>query len=266
MTNSPAAAPENQALDITIVITCYNEEAFITDTIENVIGALREVGRSYEVIVVDDVSRDNSVRKVREYMEKHPDYPITLKANEKNRGLASNYIDSAFFGTGKYFRLCCGDDCESKEVLVKIFRHIGEADMIIPYQIQTEVVGKTATRKYLSMIFTFLVNTLSGYKLIYYNGLAIHLRYNIMRWHPSSYGFGFQADIVTRLLDEGASYLQVPSSSIDRKGSASGALTMRNVLSVGHTLLEVAIRRLRRFLYAKDMTKPIEIKLKEDAS
>ncbi len=252
---------DEQAPDITIVITCYNEEAFIIDTLENVTGALREVGRSHEIIVVDDLSRDGSVRKIREYMAQHPDYPIILKANEKNLGLANNYIDSAFLGKGKYFRLCCGDDSEPKEVLVNIFRHIGEADMIIPYQIQSEVAGKTAARKKMSVIFTFLVNRLSGYNLIYYNGLAVHLKYNVMRWHPSSYGFGFQADIVTRLLDEGASYMQVPSSSIDRKGSGSSAVTVRNVLSVVHTLLEITFRRIRKALYGKDMPKPVEIRL-----
>ena len=103
------------------------------------------------------------------------------------------------------------------------------------------------------------MNLISGYNLKYYNGLAIHLRYNVMRWHPSSYGFGFQADILTRLLDEGASYIQIASAGIDRKGSGSTALTMRNFLSVTHTLLELAIRRLRRALYGRMMPRPREI-------
>lgn len=131
--------------------------------------------------------------------------------------------------------------------------------MVISYQNQDEVTGKTMSRKLISKTFTRLVNFISGYNLKYYNGLAVHLRYNVLRWHPSSYGFGFQADIITRLLDEGASYVQIASSSIDRKGSASSALTMRNFLSVGHTLLELAIRRVRRLLYGRTMPKPVEI-------
>jgi hypothetical protein len=65
--------------------------------------------------------------------------------------------------------------------------------------------------------------------------------------------------MITRLLDEGASYVQIPSTSIDRKSSASSALAMRNVLSVWHTLLELAIRRFRRFLYGRTMPKPVEV-------
>ena len=245
--------------DITVIVTCYNEEALIAATLTNVTGALEEVGRSYEIIVVDDVSTDASVAKVREYMETHPSLPIRLKTNTVNLGLATNYIDTAFEARGKYYRLCCGDDAEPKEVLIKIFRHIGRADIVIPYQNQREVRGKSYFRKFLSNTFTLLVNFIGGYKIKYYNGLAIHLRYNVMRWHPSSYGFGFQADMITRLLDEGASYVQIGSSSIDRKAGGSSALTLRNLLSVTHTLLELAIRRVRRALYGRTMPKPREM-------
>ncbi len=248
----------NPAIDLTVVITCYNEEAFITDTLEHVRAALETVGRSFEIIVIDDVSQDGSSERVRQFIQAHPACPITLKVNERNQGLANNYVDAAFLGRGKYYRLCCGDDSESTETLVNIFRQIGKADIIIPYQLQKQVIGKSPTRKFASVVFTHLVNLLSGYPIKYYNGLAVHLRYNVMRWHPTSYGFGFQADIITRLLDEGASYLQIPSSSVDRKGNASTALMLRNLLSVGHTLLELAIRRVRRTLYGRHV-KPVEI-------
>jgi len=250
--------------DITVIVTCYNEEALIAATLANVTGALEDAARSYEVIVVDDLSTDNSAARVREYMLAHPSRPIRLKTNQTNRGLATNYIDTAFEARGKYYRLCCGDDAESKEVLTEIFRHIGQADIVIPYQNQHEVRGKTFFRRLLSNTFTLLVNLISGYKIKYYNGLAIHLRYNVMRWHPSSYGFGFQADMITRLLDEGASYIQIPSSSIDRKGGESSALTLRNLLSVTHTLLELTIRRFRRLLYGRTMPTPIEVLAKGD--
>jgi hypothetical protein len=141
---------------------------------------------------------------------------------------------------------------------MNIFKHVGVADIVIPCQNQDKILGKSRARRFLSKTFTFLVNFISGYNIRYYNGMAVHLRYNVMRWHPSSYGFGFQADILTRLLDEGASFVQVESYGTDRKGGDSTALHIRNILSVGHTLLELAIRRLRRLLYGRSMKKPVE--------
>ncbi len=253
--------PENPVeaeVEITIVVSCYNEDAFIVNTIENVIQALKTTGHSFEIIVMDDVSRDNSVQKIQAYIKSHPEHSIRLVQNKLNRGLANNYIEAAFLGRGKYYRLCCGDDSEAPEALINIFKHIGVADIVIPCQNQDEILGKTPLRKFLSKTFTFLVNLISGYNIRYYNGMAVHLRYNVLRWHPSSYGFGFQADILTRLLDEGASFVQVQSFGTDRKGGDSTALTIRNILSVGHTLLELSIRRLRRFLYCRSMPKPVE--------
>jgi glycosyltransferase involved in cell wall biosynthesis len=250
------ASTADKPIDITIFVSCYNESAFIADTLDNITGALQEVGCTYEIIVVDDCSKDNSADIVRDYIAKHPGWPIILKANPKNRGLGNNYVEAAFLGHGKYYRLCVGDNAEPKEKLVPIFRCIGKADMIVPYH---DVLGKSRIRKMISSTYTFLVNTLSGYHIKYYNGLAIHLRYNVMRWPPVSYGFGFQADTITRLLDEGASFAQIRTISIERKHGASTALSTRNVLSVTHTLLEVAIRRLRRMIYGKSWSKPVEV-------
>jgi glycosyltransferase involved in cell wall biosynthesis len=246
-------------IDITILVTCYNEEELIEDTLDHVIEALNISGLSYEIIVIDDVSKDRSADRVRSYIETHAAEPVRLIANSVNRGLANNYVEAAFAGKGKYYRLCCGDDSEPVEALVNIFSHVGKADIIIPYQEQDSVAGKSAQRRSISKLFTSLVNLITGYNLRYYNGSAVQLRYNVMRWHPSSYGFGFQADILSRLLDEGATYMQVKSFGNDRKGGASTALNTRNILSVGHTLLELAIRRIRRAMYGKNMPKPREV-------
>jgi hypothetical protein len=154
-------------------------------------------------------------------------------------------VDGAFRGHGKYYRLVCGDNAESKEALVTCFSQLGKADMIIPYH--EEIEGKSAFRRGLSNFYTTLVNLLSGYKIHYYNGLAVHLRYNVMRWGPYSFGFGFQAELITRLMDEGASYVEVPITATHRdKERGSSALNFKNLLSVGHTLSEVFIRRVRK--------------------
>src|ERR1700741_844454 len=84
-------------LDLTVFISCYNEQEYIVDTIATVGAALDEIGTvSYEIIVVDDCSRDNSSEKVKAYIATHPDARIVLRTNKVNRGLAQNYLDIAF--------------------------------------------------------------------------------------------------------------------------------------------------------------------------
>jgi len=234
---------QDAPFDLTILITCYNEESFIIATIETVRAALKEVGRlDYELIIIDDCSSDGSVKLIEDYIQARPDERILLRQNKINRGLAQNYVDAAFIGKGKYYRLICGDDAEPKDTMVAVFREIGQADMIVPYYVTAE--GKSGYRQFLSKAFTALVNTIGGFKLKYYNGLAVHLRYNVMRWHPNTRGFGFQADIICLLLEHDFTYKEVPVRTVERKSADSKALTFKNMLSVAHTLLDIIVRRI----------------------
>lgn len=249
-------------LDLSVLVTCYNEEAFITDTLDTVSAALKQVGLSWEIIVIDDCSRDRSRQVLEGYVAAHPDLNIRLCPNEKNRGLASNFIEGAYLAKGRYYRLCCGDNSESTEALVHIFRHIGKADLLIPHQVQRDVEGKSALRKRISGLFTGIINLLSGNSIGYYNGLPVYLRYLVMRFPPQSYGFGFQADIVTRLLEEDITFAQTKHlGAIDRKGRDATALSMRNLLSVIHTMFEIVFRRLRRIIYGKGMPRAREVRV-----
>lgn len=238
------------SLDLTVVIPCLNEEPHIVPTLNEVVAAMEQLQYTYEILVIDDGSSDRTAERVEEYSHAHPDLPIRLHRNPRNRGLSRSYVDGAFLGRGKYYRMVCGDHTEPAETLVAIFRQLGSADMVIPYH--SAVEGKPALRRFFSHLYTNLVNTLSGYRLHYYNGCALHLRYNVMRWGPYSFGFGFQAELITRLLDEAATFVEIPVlASHEEKSGRNSALNLKNFLSVGHTLLEVLLRRVRRRTFKK---------------
>jgi len=248
--NPNTAAAGDYAVDLTILIPCLNEEKAVTATLDTVVGAMRELACNYEILVIDDGSTDQTSANVSRYCEEHPELPIRLHRHPVNRGLTRSYVDGAFLGRGKYYRLVCGDNVEPKETLVKVLREMGKADIIIPYH--EPVPGKSAFRRALSQTYTAFVNALSGYHIRYYNGLAVTLRYNVMRWGPYSFGFGFQAEMVTRLLDEGASYIEVPvMATHQEKAGRNSALNWKNFLSVGHTLAEIFIRRMRKRAFKK---------------
>jgi len=182
---------------------------------------------------------------VKEYCEAHPDQPSKLFSNKSNQGVSRNVVEGAFQGRGTYYRLVCGDDVEPLESHLALLARRGEADMVVPYY--TQISGRKAYRHILSRIYTFLVNMASKNSLRYYNGCPLYKRYDVLRWHVETTGFGYQAEFLTRLLHEGKSYVEVPLVSLDREGS--GSVSLRNVVSVGHTLLKIALRRLRVYLF-----------------
>ncbi|HAF94606.1 MAG: hypothetical protein A2X34_10700 [Elusimicrobia bacterium GWC2_51_8] len=228
--------------DITIFVPCYDEEGNIVDTFNTIASSLKETKLSWEIIVIDDASTDDSKQVILRYMKEHPEYDIKLRARKENMGLAQNYIDGAFMASGRYYKLVSGDNAEPKETLSVIFNALGKGTMVIPYPVQIE--GRSLLRHIFSKTYTFLVNVLSGHRLKYYNGGAVHLTYNVMRWHTDYHGFSFQADIITRLLNQGMSYVEIPVTSQGRKCGESKAYQLKNFLSVGHFFLDLIIRHI----------------------
>ena len=235
-------------LELTIFVPCYNEETRVKGTLETIRDAMREIGKSYEVLVVDDGSKDRTCEVVEEFQKQNPTVPIIFLKNPHNLGLARGFVETAFVGRGKYYRLVCGDNVEPKETMIKIIKMMGETDIILPYY--PKLPGKSKARLLISGLFTFLVNLLSGFSVRYYNGCALYRRYHVMRWAPYNYGFGFQADLITLLLEEGAGYKEVAvEGSHFEKEKGGSPLTLRNFISTGHTLFRILMRRVRRIMF-----------------
>ena len=245
--NSGNKGAEN--IDLTILVPCKNEEENVTGTLDTIVSAIREKPWNCEILIVDDGSTDSTSAVVEKYRAAHPELPIALIRNPRNLGLSRTFVDGAFAARGRYFRLVCGDNVEPKETILAILSRVGEADMVLPYH---KTKPGSRLRIAISGLFTFLVNLFSGYRVRYYNGNPLFRREHVMRWHPYSFGFGFQADLITRLLDEGATYIEVPVEARrrDKRGPAS-FMNPRNLVSTGHTLYEILRRRLNRIVFER---------------
>jgi len=237
----------NKTFDITFFVPCYNEQENILNTLDAIVAAVSKTNLKYEILVVDDCSSDKTSAIVEQYRRDHPLVPLALKKNKVNLGLGRNYIDAAFTGRGVYYMLVNGDNAEPEDAINAILAQVGKADMVIPFFGSGD--KRLPWRRLLSRLFTSLVNVASGFSVKYYNGPVVHRRYNVMRWHSDTHGFAYQAETITRLLEEGVSYVEVEITNKDRQYGMTKAFRVQNIMSISHSLLQIFLRRLRRVMF-----------------
>jgi undecaprenyl-phosphate 4-deoxy-4-formamido-L-arabinose transferase len=63
-------------VDISIVMPIYNEAANISSTLDEIIEVMEQLGRHYEIIAVDDGSKDNTFEILKDYHEKKPQVQV----------------------------------------------------------------------------------------------------------------------------------------------------------------------------------------------
>jgi dolichol-phosphate mannosyltransferase len=72
------------AVDISVIIPVYNEEENIAVLVERLCATLDKIGKSHEIIFIDDGSVDGTVKKVNEAIATHPE--IALLKLSRNFG------------------------------------------------------------------------------------------------------------------------------------------------------------------------------------
>jgi glycosyltransferase involved in cell wall biosynthesis len=90
---------------VSILMTSFNKERFISAAIESV---LASTYNNLELIVVDDCSNDSTVEIVKQYLVK--DRRIRLYVNERNLGDYPNRNKAATYANGKYIKYLDADD------------------------------------------------------------------------------------------------------------------------------------------------------------
>jgi glycosyltransferase involved in cell wall biosynthesis len=196
-------------------------------------------------LVFDDGSQDGTSGVVAAFQAANPQAPVRLFRNSVNRGLAYSFVEAAFQRRGRYYRIVPGDNVDLPEAIEKIISARGMADIIVPYFV--EIQNRPLRRKVISKLYTCLVNLASGYRLVYYNGNPLYLLAHVLRFHVECTGFGYQAEFLTRLIYEGATFKEIPLVAYDREGSV--AINIKNLLSVAHSLVTIALRRVRIVLF-----------------
>ena len=93
-TPSPAPTP-----DISVVIACYMEEGHLEDSIAQLTATLEEIGRSYELVFIEDKSTDKTADVIKRLVDGHPHRRAVY--HEKNVGRGGSVTEGFLLAKGR---------------------------------------------------------------------------------------------------------------------------------------------------------------------
>ncbi len=213
---------------ISVLIPALNEEDNIEPTVNEVLSAVNERFSSYEILILNDGSTDNT-GTIADKLAAN-DQNIKVIHHKINMGLGYNYKNGVQLAKNDYVVLIPGDNQIPKIYMTKMFDLIGKADIIIPYMENLWV--RSLPRRFISWCFTMLMNLLFGLNLNYYNGTVVHKKALVEPIPRYSNGFAYQAELLTKLVKSGHSYIEVAVPIRERSHGFSKAFYPKNIVSV----------------------------------
>jgi len=235
----PQAAPAARLRPmgtISVIIPALNEEGNLGGTLEAVTSVVESLFREYEVIVVNDGSRDGTLRIAESWAHRNP--RIRVVSHPSPRGFGYSYHSGRRLVTKEHCVMIHGDNAFSRQTLSHFLSHAGKADVICGYIANPE--SRSWLRRIVSSAYTGLLNALFARRLRYYNGLQIHSTEWLRTMPLESVGFGFQAELLLWAIRTRKRILQVPTWHQERPGGgATKIFKWRNIISVLGTLLRL---------------------------
>jgi glycosyltransferase involved in cell wall biosynthesis len=88
-------------LDSSLVLVCYNEEAILENNVRQTFQILDQTTFSYEILFVDDCSRDRTRELIDRVIRENPERRLTRIFHEKNKGRGSTVADGMRAASGE---------------------------------------------------------------------------------------------------------------------------------------------------------------------
>lgn len=150
--------------EISIIMPAYNEEENIEKIIERTEKTLKEITENYELIIVDDGSKDNTYKKALQIASKNEKIKIIKNRTNIGKGYAIKHASK--YVTGKIVIIIDSDMEIDPEQIKQYIKILKKYDICIASKRHPKSIYKAPIiRKILSITFNKLVRLMTGIKL-----------------------------------------------------------------------------------------------------
>lgn len=231
-------------LSLSVIYPAYNEEENIRDTIARSLAALRARLEAFEILIINDRSRDRTGEIAEELARANPE--ITVLHNPQNMGQGATLIEGFQRARGEWVLHNAMDYPFDLQDLDKMLPLLDEADVVVAARNQRP--NYTAYRRFLSWGNLTLVRLLFDLKLSDFNFVQLYRKEVLEVARPDAASTGFiTTETLIRAHDAG---FRIKEVQVDYHPRLRGVATSGS--------LKVVVRSLRdlfRFWWKRARTR-----------
>ena len=211
---------ESPTPSISLVVPAYNEESTLESTVARCLTTLRRCTSDFELVMLDDGSRDQTTEVMESIRQQHPDVVRTI-VHAENRGIAASFEELYRAARKDYVLLIPADGQYPPEALEQTLPLLATHDIVVFNRTHK---AYTTTRMLVSRAYRWLPLVLFGVEL-HDPGSCKCLRREIIQEIPvRSRGVFVEAERVIRAARRGYRIGRVDIVQCEREaGRALGA-------------------------------------------
>jgi dolichol-phosphate mannosyltransferase len=225
-------------ISLSVLFPAYNEVGNIERTIPRAVETLREMVGRFEVLVIDDCSKDDTYAIAQELAKTYPE--IRALQNDVNLRQGATLARGFGLATMDWVTHNAIDYPFHFEDLPVLLRHLPEADVVVASR--KSYPGTSAGRRFVSWTNRALIRGIFGTSIIDYNFIQIYRRSVLMDLPRTSTATSFLTpEIIIRAHRSG---LKVVEEEIDYHRREVGTPSSANVKNIKQALRDMVRLRI----------------------
>ena len=209
-------------INLSIFLPFFNEEKNITFVVEDIVDVISKHARisRYEIIMVNDGSKDSTQKKAEELVKKYPQ--VRLITHEENKGYGGAVISGIQASQFDYIFYMDGDNQFNIREIDKLLEWIPEYEVVIGYR---AIRQDSFHRKLNALLWNGLMRLVFHLRIRDIDcAFKIIRRDRVSELPLVSHGAMISTELLVRLLRKGVVIKEVPVEHYPRKeGKPTGA-------------------------------------------
>jgi glycosyltransferase involved in cell wall biosynthesis len=217
-----ASAPVRLA-SLSLIIPAYNDETTVGRLIHDADSVLKEICSDYEIIVVNDGSRDNTLNVIQEAAREIPQ--VRVINHKVNQGFGPTIRELYYAGTKDLVFSLPGDYQYAPKEILKMARGLEQNDFVIGLRVKRNDPWR---RKLQSNVYNLILRSLYAIKHKDVNSIKLFRRIILSNVELKSDTAFVDAELCIRAERAGFKIIEIPIEHLPRlsQGASGGKLSV----------------------------------------